>query len=577
EILRRIMRINQPKRMSITHKRTINYQLPQIQNTPRIIIDEMQIHSHSGNPLGQAIYNPAEKIKKTYGISTSTLRRWNDKGDVLCITMPGGKRLYSTEDIDNIFVSNENKKDDLERQCAYLTSEFPDHKIITDIGSGNIEKVVITRKDRLCRFAYELVEWIFSKHEVKLMVLNTDVGSNNPDTGELAEDLLSIIRIYSTIQEKEKLMKWMNTARWTYKKALELIKNGEVRIKKNLRQKCINNENFRYENTWVLETPYDIRNDILIDLLDAYNSNFKSKRKKFNIRYKSKKDKQYSITIQSREWNRKRGNYAFLKKIRTSEQLLEINNAVNLVCDKFKRFYICIPIPIEEQYHENDDFISIDPGIRTFMTGYDPKGKIFEWGKGDISHIYRLCKRYDKYQNERSMLKSGYYKHKRYTLKRKMLKIYDKIKNLIKNCHHKIVKELCENYNTILLPRFETQNMIRKKTRLENQESTKKNFKRKIRNKTARMMLTMSHYKFQQHIIHKIREYPRRLLILCDEHYTSKTCGCCGYIKNNLGSAKKFKCDKCGFEIDRDHNGARNILLRHLSQGDLTLGPTLLE
>ncbi|CAG8703485.1 7562_t:CDS:1, partial [Cetraspora pellucida] len=158
------------------------------------------------------------------------------------------------------------------------------------------------------------------------------------------------IRIYPTLQQKEKLKKWMNTARWTYNKVLELIKNGEMRTKKNLRQKCINNKNFRYENTWVLETPYGIRDEALIDLLDAYKSNFKTKRKKFNIRYKSKKDKHYSITIQAREWNRKRGNYAFLKNIHMSEQLPKINNTVNLIRDKFKRFYICIPIPIEERY-----------------------------------------------------------------------------------------------------------------------------------------------------------------------------------------------------------------------------------
>ncbi|CAG8792990.1 2870_t:CDS:1, partial [Cetraspora pellucida] len=44
--------------MSITYRRTINYQLPQIENTPSIIMDEMQIYSHSDNSLGQAIYNP---------------------------------------------------------------------------------------------------------------------------------------------------------------------------------------------------------------------------------------------------------------------------------------------------------------------------------------------------------------------------------------------------------------------------------------------------------------------------------------------------------------------------------------
>ncbi|CAG8833314.1 26403_t:CDS:1, partial [Gigaspora margarita] len=61
-------------------------------------------------------------------------------------------------------------------------------------------------------------------------------------------------------------------------------------------------------------------------------------------------------------------------------------------------------------------------------------------------------------------------------------------------------------------------------------------------------------------------EYPGRRLIICTEEYTSKTCGHCEYIKNNLGGNKKFKCDECGLIIDRDVNGARNILLKLLSQ-----------
>jgi len=34
--------------------------------------------------------------------------------------------------------------------------------------------------------------------------------------------------------------------------------------------------------------------------------------------------------------------------------------------------------------------ISLDPGVRTFMTGYDPSGMAVEWGKNNIGRIYRL-------------------------------------------------------------------------------------------------------------------------------------------------------------------------------------------
>ena len=50
---------------------------------------------------------------------------------------------------------------------------------------------------------------------------------------------------------------------------------------------------------------------------------------------------------------------------------------------------------------------------------------------------------------------------------------------------------------------------------------------------------------------------------------TSKTCGCCGKINAKLGGAKTFQCSHCGYEADRDANGARNILLRYIGKRNI--------
>ena len=50
---------------------------------------------------------------------------------------------------------------------------------------------------------------------------------------------------------------------------------------------------------------------------------------------------------------------------------------------------------------------------------------------------------------------------------------------LMIDCHHKLAKWLCQSYRIILLPKFQTQGMVRRG-------------KRRIRSKTARMMLTWS-------------------------------------------------------------------------------------
>src|SRR5207248_8224269 len=114
---------------------------------------------------------------------------------------------------------------------------------------------------------------------------------------------------------------------------------------------------------------------------------------------------------------------------------------------------------------------------------------------------------------------------------------------------------VCENHHVVILhPEFKTKDMVRRGS-----------FK-KIHSKTARQMLTWSHYRFCQYLLHK---YPWCKVVICTEEYTSKTCGCCGVINRNLGSSKTFQC---GATIDRDVNGARNVLLKYITENKSQLG-----
>ena len=127
-----------------------------------------------------------------------------------------------------------------------------------------------------------------------------------------------------------------------------------------------------------------------------------------------------------------------------------------------------------------------------------------------------------------------------------------KIRNLVDELHKRLAKWLCENYEVVLLPAFETSQMLRRG-------------QRRIRSKTARAMATWSHYRFKQRLLNKAREYPWCEVVIVDEAYTSKTCGSCGCLNERLGGSKHFHCPHCHFHTDRDVNGARNILIRFLT------------
>ena len=174
------------------------------------------------------MYVPARVIRKRYSLSYSCLRNWALKGKVDYRQTPGGVRLYSEDDIKNVFkgptedtnekeniiyarVSSSHQKEDLERQVQDLHSKYPNHRIIKDIGSGlnferkglqtlldlifngSIKEIVVAYKDRLCRFGFELFEALCRRFEVRLVVLNREkTGSER----ELSEDLLAIINFF---------------------------------------------------------------------------------------------------------------------------------------------------------------------------------------------------------------------------------------------------------------------------------------------------------------------------------------------------------------------------------------------
>ena len=60
---------------------------------------------------------------------------------------------------------------------------------------GKIEQLVVSEKDRLTRFGFELIEFVIERNGGKIMVLNKN--DNESKTEELVKDILSIIHVFS--------------------------------------------------------------------------------------------------------------------------------------------------------------------------------------------------------------------------------------------------------------------------------------------------------------------------------------------------------------------------------------------
>jgi len=103
-----------------------------------------------------------------------------------------------------------------------------------------------------------------------------------------------------------------------------------------------------------------------------------------------------------------------------------------------------------------------------------------------------------------------------------------------------------------LLPNFQTQQMIQKETR-------------NIGKRSVKELLSWGHYQFKTRLLSKAVSRGTRVYLVGEEH-TTKSCGQCGLINDDIEGSKTFWCDGCGLKgVDRDVHAARNILMKHLA------------
>ena len=203
-------------------------------------------------------YVSPKEATRILGVSERTLRRWEEIGKIKTIRTSGNQRRYDVAgyttsaggDRATILyarVSSPKQKQDLNRQCEYLRSRYPDAELVYEIGgglnykrqkflsvlerimSGAVERVVVAYKDRLARFGFELFDWICTLNSCELVVLNEVKLS--PER-ELVDDILAILhcfsaRLYGLRKYKAEITKDSDLPKSESPSNLEKVVSGE--------------------------------------------------------------------------------------------------------------------------------------------------------------------------------------------------------------------------------------------------------------------------------------------------------------------------------------------------------------
>jgi len=388
----------------------------------------------------------------------------------------------------------------------------------------------------------------------------------------------------------------MGTRRAVYNLVLGRIKSRKEKSKNfnTLRDKYVTEKNLPKRKKWMINTPKEIRAGAVRDLIKNFKVCFEQLKQgiinKFSMKFCSKKDnpaieiplsaitstthkikkteeqiknskkkvsKEKNVneekkrvvvnkekpiiyiykTIMSKKLGKKDAGIKIKKKdlrkpiVIDSDCRMKVENGA---------WYLYCPYIVEKKLQDPNkkEICALDPGIRKFQYIYSQEESIGV--KINKTKIRELLVKIDKNRQLKSLKKitSSSYKKKERRLQRRL-------SNLIDEMHYKTCSYLTKNYKTIILPPFET-----------------KEVSSFLSKKTNRSLFSLKHFRFRKRLEAKAK-INDCLYVSITEEFTSQTCSECGFLTKD--NNELHICKNCGFTVDRDENGARNIFIKYLS------------
>jgi putative transposase len=199
-----------------------------------------------------------------------------------------------------------------------------------------------------------------------------------------------------------------------------------------------------------------------------------------------------------------------------------------------------------DELPKTNKHVGIDLGLKDFVITSDNK----KFKNNRYTKKYaRELKKAQQYLSRKQKGSNGFEKQKL-----KVAKIHEKIASCRLDTLHKVSKELVESYDLISIEDLNVKGMIKN-------------------HKLSKHIADASWGNFVTLLQYKCDWYGKELVKVNRFYPSSKTCGDCGWINQELKlSDREWTCNSCGVIHDRDVNASRNILkegLKIISGGTL--------
>ena len=201
------------------------------------------------------------------------------------------------------------------------------------------------------------------------------------------------------------------------------------------------------------------------------------------------------------------------------------------------RWYVSILV--DTPYHPNQPrknhggAVGMDLGVKALATL--STGEVIEGPKA-LNHLLRKLRRASKALSRKRKGSSN-----RRKAQMELARLHRRISNIRKDALHKLTTHLALNHDVIVIEDLNVSGMVKNRH-------------------LSRHIADAGFYELRRQLEYKAKLYGCEI-VLADRFYpSSKTCSNCGAVTEELKlSERVFRCDSCGFEIDRDMNAAINL------------------
>ena len=410
------------------------------------------------------------------------------------------------------------------------------------------QKTLIDQFINTSRFVYNrTLEHINKGHKINFIDLRDLLVTENSKKG--LEEYKSYDIFINELRKQKKETKDDNEKKIIDEKIKEIHQMRRDKMKE-----------FDYSKNFLIhsfetETPKDIRACAVKRCCDAFKTGFSNLRngniKFFNMQFKKKTEQKQTIELTPKIISIQNDNIKIAPEFFKDDCILKIDkhnkrkiknlkieNNVDIVRSN-QGYYLYLSIKTEPKGCDKLDIVAgVDLGIRTFATVHSNKISSNDTTITEYKHRSDLLKKLNQKINLLKNIKGR-------IRKKQINKIEKEKRDLVDRLHWNFINDLLSHNDVIYLGDIKSHDIV-------------KNGKNKSLNVAFN---DLKFYQLKQKLLYKAFVKGKKVFFV-HEHYTTKTCSCCGVINEHVGCKEVFECSNCKLVTGRDMNASKNIKMK---------------